>query len=125
MHKPVADSFDDLSRNGEVRMAIPDARQVLTMRRWRDAVAPDNYFGEPSWDIMLTIWVAHESNREVTMQHLTSTMIAYDILENHVQRLIVGGLIDRMGEGMDAALGLTSRGAAMMEAIFNVDPKAG
>ncbi|MGP1351708.1 MAG: hypothetical protein ACTS1Z_00150 [Parasphingopyxis sp.] len=125
MHKPVRDSFNGMPENGQVRMAIPDAKQVLTMRRWRDAVAPDNYFGEPSWDIMLTIWVAHESNREVTMQHLTDTMIAYDILENHVQRLIVGGLIDRMGEGRDAALGLTHRGAAMMETIFNVDPNAG
>lgn len=94
------------------------------MRRWRDAVAPDNHFGEPGRDIMRTIRVAHESNRDVTTQHLTNTMIACDIIENYIRRLIVGDRIDRMGEGMDAAPGLTHRGATMMDTIFNIDPQA-
>ncbi|MHA0320076.1 hypothetical protein ACXY7D_17095 [Sphingomonas melonis] len=48
------------------------ARTLLAQRRQRDAMAGDliELFGEPGWDILLTLFVAYEEARPVTGEAL-------------------------------------------------------
>lgn len=58
--------------------AMPDAlisssKAIYKLRRFRDELFGPDLFGEPSWDILLDLYMAHHSNRKISV---TSACIA-------------------------------------------------
>ena len=71
-------------------------------RRWRDAAFGQDLFGEPAWDMLLTLFLAHEEGRHVTVSSLCSqTPVPVSTAHRWMLVLIGKGLLVRMGDPHD------------------------
>lgn len=94
------------------------ARALLAQRRARDAVAGPlaELFGEPGWDILLTLFIAYEDGRPVADTALAAPFaLRPPVLERWLAVLKARGLIRsvRLGEGA-THVSLTDDGLALV-----------
>lgn len=95
------------------------AHEIYSERRRRDRFFPPDLFGEPSWDILLDLFIAARQDRRVPT---TSACIGSHVPPTTALRwlriLEQRGLIERENDRRDGRrtfVRLSSRGAAMME----------
>ena len=86
------------------------AERLYAERRKRDEYFPTGLFGEPAWDLLLTLFIAHDDGRHVS---LTEAYRAARVDSRHgptvIEKLIAAGLIERSHNRGNAIL-LTDRG---------------
>lgn len=86
------------------------AERLYAERRKRDEFFPPTLFGEPAWDLLLTLFVARDDGRAIT---LPEAYRAARIDERHgptlIERLVASGLVERSHNRGDAVL-LTDHG---------------
>jgi hypothetical protein len=51
--------------------ALDEARSLFRQRRTRDALFPTGLFGEPAWDLLLTLYIARCEGRCLSIPKLT------------------------------------------------------
>ena len=104
------------------RMALILAREVYVGRRRRARYMSADLFGEPTWDILLDLYVAAREGRRVPT---TSACIGAHVPPTTALRwlriLETRGLVGREDDGRDGRrtfVKLTARGEAVMEAFL-------
>jgi hypothetical protein len=111
-------------REATVRLALladpesPEAGQALRAvaerlyaeRRRRDEYFPAALFGEPAWDLLLALFIAHDEGRHVSLQEAYSAA-KVDSRDGPalVERLVGAGLVSRSHNRWNAIL-LTEQG---------------
>ncbi len=100
------------------------ARETYAVRRRRDRYLPGDLFGEPTWDILLDLYVATRENRPVPT---TSACIGANVPPTTALRwlriLEVRGLVEREEDGRDGRrtfVRLSARGLAAMDDWLHV-----
>lgn len=73
-----------LSSNA-VQNAAEEARRLYRLRRVRDDLFPSHLFGEPTWDLLLELYIAGSEQRPVSA---ISASIAASVSTEEVMRLI-------------------------------------
>jgi len=109
--------------NGPVDCAtVALAREFYACRRRRDRFLSTDLFGEPTWDILLDLYVATREDRRVPT---TSACIGAHVPPTTALRwlriLEARGLVEREEDGRDGRrtfVRLTDRGLAAMEAFL-------
>ncbi len=93
------------------------ARALLSQRRRRDAAAGAlaELFGEPGWDILLTLFIAFEDGQALRPGEITETVgVRPAVLDRWLKVLLSRGLVWSTTPGeTDAALSLTDAGVAL------------
>ena len=78
------------------------ARQMLGERRLRERFFDDDLLGEPMWDVLLDLYVAHQERREISM---SSACIAARVPGSTALRwigtMVAAGLLHRTADGRD------------------------
>ena len=109
--RPTAPSYHDnaqsayrthLPKAGERSLRVGKARRLYRQRREREATMGYDLFGEPAWDILLTLFVAHHTNQEMTASRVcisaaTSTSTAL----RHLNMLEDRGLVSSTRDAND------------------------
>lgn len=100
------------------------ARECYAIRRRRDRHLPSDLFGEPTWDILLDLYVATREDRPVPT---TSACIGADVPPTTALRwlriLEARGLVEREDDGRDGRrtfVRLSDRGLAAMDDWLHV-----
>lgn len=100
------------------------ARETYAIRRRRDRHLPGDLFGEPTWDILLDLYVATREGRPVPT---TSACIGANVPPTTALRwlriLETRGLVEREDDGRDGRrtfVRLSSRGLAAMDDWLHV-----
>ena len=100
------------------------ARETYVIRRRRDRYLPGDLFGEPTWDILLDLYVATRENRPVPT---TSACIGADVPPTTALRwlriLETRGLVEREEDGRDGRrtfVRLSAQGLAAMDDWLHV-----
>lgn len=100
------------------------ARETYAVRRRRDRHLPGDLFGEPTWDILLDLYVATRENRPVPT---TSACIGANVPPTTALRwlriLEARGLVEREEDGRDGRrtfVRLSKRGLAAMDDWLHV-----
>ena len=100
------------------------ARETYAVRRRRDRHLPGDLFGEPTWDILLDLYVATRENRPVPT---TSACIGANVPPTTALRwlriLETRGLVEREEDNRDGRrtfVRLSSRGLAAMDDWLHV-----
>lgn len=100
------------------------ARESYAIRRRRDRHLPGDLFGEPTWDILLDLYVATRENRPVPT---TSACIGANVPPTTALRwlriLEARGLVEREEDGRDGRrtfVRLSARGLAAMDDWLHV-----
>lgn len=100
------------------------ARETYAIRRRRDRHLPGDLFGEPTWDILLDLYVATRENRPVPT---TSACIGANVPPTTALRwlriLEARGLVEREEDGRDGRrtfVRLSARGLAAMDDWLHV-----
>lgn len=98
------------------------AREVYAERRRRHRFLPADLFGEPTWDILIDLYVAYREERRVPT---TSSCIGAHVPPTTALRwlriLESRGLVEREDDGRDGRrtfVRLTPQGLAAMDATF-------
>lgn len=106
----------------EARLAF--ARETYAIRRRRDRHLPGDLFGEPTWDILLDLYVATREGRPVPT---TSACIGADVPPTTALRwlriLEARGLVEREEDGRDGRrtfVRLSAQGLAAMDDWLHV-----
>jgi hypothetical protein len=86
------------------------AERLYAERRRRDEYFPAALFGEPAWDLLLALFIAHDEGRHVSLQEAYSAAK----IDAHdgpalVDRLVGAGLVSRSHNRWNAIL-LTDQG---------------
>ena len=91
------------------------AERLYAERRRRDAQFPPGLFGEPAWDLLLALFIAHEDGRDLGLDEALAAARA-ESAEGPalVDRLESAGLIQRRGR----RLALTDPGADRLADYF-------
>ncbi len=93
------------------------ARVILAHRRARDATAGGlaELFGEPGWDILLTLFIAAEEQRAVTRADIgTATRLRASVLDRWIVVLTERGVLRGVeAAGQATALTLTEAGMVL------------
>ena len=104
------------------RLALTLAREFYAGRRRRARFLSADLFGEPTWDILLDLYLAAREGRRVPT---TSACIGAHVPPTTALRwlriLEMRGLVDREDDGRDGRrtfVRLTERGRALMEAFL-------
>ncbi len=104
------------------RLALTMARECYSARRRRSRYLSADLFGEPTWDILLDLYVASRENRRVPT---TSACIGAHVPPTTALRwlriLEMRALVEREEDGRDGRrtfVKLTPRGKAVMEAFL-------
>ncbi len=104
------------------RLALTLAREFYSGRRRRARFMSADLFGEPTWDILLDLYVAARENRRVPT---TSACIGAHVPPTTALRwlriLEMRGLVEREEDGRDGRrtfVRLTDRGRGVMEAFL-------
>lgn len=104
------------------RMALTLAREFYAGRRRRARYLSADLFGEPTWDILLDLYVAAREGRRVPT---TSACIGAHVPPTTALRwlriLEMRGLVEREDDGRDGRrtfVRLTERGSTVMEAFL-------
>lgn len=86
------------------------AERLYAERRRRDEYFPAALFGEPAWDLLLALFIAHDEGRHVPLQEAYAAA-KVDPSEGPalVDRLIASGLVTRSHNRWNAIL-LTDQG---------------
>ncbi len=86
------------------------AERLYAERRRRDEYFPAALFGEPAWDLLLALFIAHDEGRHVPLQEAYSAA-KVDPSEGPalVEKLIAAGLVTRGHNRWNAIL-LTDQG---------------
>jgi hypothetical protein len=99
------------------------ATTLLGIRRHRDAVIGSGYFGEPSWDILLDLFVNEQKGRPISA---TSACLAGGVPPTtalrHLVRLTTDGLICSTPDPADARrryISLTRKSREMMHFVLS------
>lgn len=99
---------------------------LLGIRRHRDAVIGSGYFGEPSWDILLDLFVNEQKGRPISA---TSACLAAAVPPTtalrHLVTLTTDGLICSTPDPADARrryISLTRRSREMMHCVLSGQP---
>lgn len=102
--------------------AAPEAtltpRSIYELRRWRDANATGDHFGEPAWDMLLQLAIARDEDRTIAPSELGAASAATEAARATViARLVADGLI----AGPDNADGyrLSDTGTAFIDTVFD------
>lgn len=100
------------------------ARETYAVRRRRDRHLPGDLFGEPTWDILLDLYVATRENRPVPT---TSACIGANVPPTTALRwlriLEARGLVEREEDGRDGRrtfVRLSTQGLAAMDDWLHV-----
>lgn len=100
------------------------ARETYSLRRRRDRHLPGDLFGEPTWDILLDLYVATREGRPVPT---TSACIGANVPPTTALRwlriLEARGLVEREDDGRDGRrtfVRLSARGLAAMDDWLHV-----
>jgi DNA-binding MarR family transcriptional regulator len=63
--------IDDLEQEAHLCAGLlTSARRLLRERRLRERMFEDTEFGEPAWDILLTLYIAHHEGKLVSVSSL-------------------------------------------------------
>ncbi len=99
------------------------ATTLLGIRRHRDAVIGSGYFGEPSWDILLDLFVNEQKGRPISA---TSACLAGGVPPTtalrHLVRLTTDGLICSTPDPADARrryISLTKKSHEMLHFVLS------
>jgi hypothetical protein len=86
------------------------AERLYAERRRRDEYFPAALFGEPAWDLLLALFIAHDEGRHVSLQEAYSAA-KLDPRDGPalVERLVGSGLVSRSHNRWNAIL-LTEQG---------------
>ncbi|MCW1381318.1 MarR family winged helix-turn-helix transcriptional regulator [Novosphingobium sp. KCTC 2891] len=109
--------------DGRGRAALALAHEFYVGRRRRERFLTGDLFGEPTWDILLDLYVAARENRRVPT---TSACIGAHVPPTTALRwlriLEARGLVEREDDGRDGRrtfVRLTGRGLAAMDGWLN------
>ncbi|HYE27385.1 MAG TPA: hypothetical protein VEA61_04025 [Allosphingosinicella sp.] len=106
-------------RQASVRLALltdrhsPEAGQSLRAmaerlysdRRRRDEYFPAGLFGEPAWDLLLALFIAHEDGRHVSLDEAyAAARVEASDGPALIERLIAAGLVTRSHNRHNAIL---------------------
>jgi len=98
------------------------AREIYAERRRRHKYLPADLFGEPTWDILLDLYIAHREDRRVPT---TSSCIGAHVPPTTALRwlriLETRGLVEREDDGRDGRrtfVRLTHRGTVAVDACL-------
>ena len=92
------------------------ARALYDMRRWRDANAPGDYFGEPAWDLLLELQIAREKGAGTRREALIGGVGDPDGRRAALERLIADGLVEAEPDGDGFVL--AARGEEFMDLLL-------
>lgn len=99
---------------------------LLSIRRHRDAVIGGGYFGEPSWDILLDLFVNEQKNRPISATSACSAAaVPPTTALRHLVTLTKNGLICSTPDPDDARrryISLTGRSREMMHRVLSRQP---
>jgi len=119
-----AAAFDLASSRITSEALLAFARESYAIRRRRGRYLPADLFGEPTWDILLDLYVATRENRPVPT---TSACIGAHVPPTTALRwlriLEARGLVEREDDGRDGRrtfVRLSARGLAAMEDWLHV-----
>ena len=120
----VAASLHESSARITPEALLAFARESYAIRRRRDRHLPGDLFGEPTWDILLDLYVATRENRPVPT---TSACIGANVPPTTALRwlriLEARGLVEREEDNRDGRrtfVRLSSRGLAAMDDWLHV-----
>lgn len=86
------------------------AERLYAERRRRDEYFPAALFGEPAWDLLLALFIAHDEGRHVSLQEAYSAAkVDPSGGPALIERLVEAGLVERSHNRWNAIL-LTDRG---------------
>ena len=124
MTASVAASLDECSSRITAEALLAFARETYAIRRRRDRHLPGDLFGEPTWDILLDLYVATRENRPVPT---TSACIGANVPPTTALRwlriLEARGLVEREEDNRDGRrtfVRLSARGLAAMDDWLHV-----
>ncbi len=116
----VSGDVSELARHQ--RLALTLAREFYAGRRRRARYLSGDLFGEPTWDILLDLYVAAQENRRVST---TSACIGAHVPPTTALRwlriLEMRGMVERENDGRDGRrtfVKLTSRGRSVLDAML-------
>jgi DNA-binding MarR family transcriptional regulator len=100
------------------------AKTVYVARRQRDAAAGlSGLFGEPAWDILLDVYIAQKSRREIQVSSVCiEAGVPSTTILRWLARLELEGLIYRASDTVDGRrryVRLTATGDAMMARMLD------
>lgn len=97
-------------------------RGICELRRTRDKAFPGKLFGDPTWDIMLQLYVAHLDSLRISISRLTRLCgVPATTVLRRLGALEDRDLITRTGDPFDARrvyVALSATGAHAMERCF-------
>ena len=100
------------------------AKSVYSARRRRDAAAGiGGLFGEPAWDILLDVYIAQKSRREIQVSSVCiEAGVPSTTILRWLTRLELEGLIYRASDNVDGRrryVRLTDAGTALMTRVLD------
>lgn len=102
------------------------ARNVLKLRRARERLLGQSLFGEPAWDILLELFVAHCDGKPVTVSAIAQASAAPTTTGlRYIALLVDAGLAERSKADHDrrtVLVALTAKGLAAMETLLTEYP---
>jgi hypothetical protein len=94
------------------------AERLYAERRRRDEHFPPGLFGEPAWDLLLALFIAHEDGRDLALDEaFAAARIEPEDGPALVERLEAAGLVQRNGPAR-RRLALTDPGADRLADYF-------
>jgi DNA-binding MarR family transcriptional regulator len=98
------------------------AKDMLALRRRRDALLGSGLFGEPAWDMLLELYLATGESRPFTISNLgTSAGVPSTTALRWTGLLLDSGLIERNPDRRDGRcvlVSLTARGHDVMDGLL-------
>lgn len=101
--------------------AVELASAILEFRRCRSEVLPKDLFGEPSWELLLEVFVADAAGVPMTGRIVAKRHgIAGSVLSRWLMHLTAEGLLIGDGNGnLDDELTLSGTGMEKMETVMH------
>lgn len=82
---------------------VAHARRILSLRRSRDDTFPDLWFGEPTWDLLLDLYVESAEGRRVSVSSACiASRVPHTTGLRHLTELIDNGHVLREPDPLDA-----------------------
>jgi hypothetical protein len=106
--------------------ALGHARSLLRQRRDRDAAFPPGLFGEPAWDMLLSLYIARCELRLTTLTDLAASAgINVNAAERHLAALETAGLVQRqLGIEGIPRFQISNDGFGRLSMLLAIQPEA-
>ena len=108
--------------NDEVTL-VERVRSHMKLRRPRDRILPGGLFAEPSWDILLDLYVAHQADKPLSVSAVcTIPGVPPTTALRHVKHLVDRGYVVRQpspNDGRRVYLHLASDMMRQIAAVFD------